>query len=240
MRAVIVCVDYADILAVTLPWNRHHFTEVMVVTASHDVETSRVADANDARILTTDAFYDNEAVFNKYLPLEYGLDALGRTGWLCIMDADIMWPKILPDFQFQFGNLYGPRRRMMEDLSKIHDINDNWDVYPLHPQEAELAGYTQIFHADDPHLGTAPWHQTNWKHAGGGDSFFQFKWPERSKIRPPFEVLHLGPAWQNWCGRTTPFVDGSVPEKAKERMAQLHQFIRGRKSGPTRFDHEKF
>ena len=30
MRAILVSVDYADILALTLPLNRHHFSDVMV------------------------------------------------------------------------------------------------------------------------------------------------------------------------------------------------------------------
>ncbi len=49
LRVVIVCVDYSDYLALTLPYNRHHFDEVLVITTSTDVITREVAKANDCR-----------------------------------------------------------------------------------------------------------------------------------------------------------------------------------------------
>ena len=49
MRAILVAVDYADLLAITLPYNRQHFYEVMVVTSLDklDDETREYAAAND-------------------------------------------------------------------------------------------------------------------------------------------------------------------------------------------------
>src|SRR5271165_5034841 len=89
------CVDYAPLLSVTLPYNRHHFQEVWVVTAQRDTATQEVALRNGARVHITDAFYRRGAFYNKWLALEEGLDAMGRSGWLCIMDADVLWPRNL-------------------------------------------------------------------------------------------------------------------------------------------------
>jgi len=282
MRAIIVSVDYSDLLSITLPYNRHHFTDVCIVTAPHDTETQRIALENSTALHITKAFYANGAVFNKWAALEEGFDAFGRHGWTANMDADVLWPKDLlfsedaiglqigiSDNPFLTnlakGQLCTPRRRMWEDWPKLPiDLVDSmdfhlkgkspfepenlvailpaesdWPQFPLHPQQQEFAGYTQIFHAEDPHLGPAPWHETNWKHAGGADSFFQQKWPDECKIRPPFEVLHLGPAGQNWCGRATPLADGTVPTESSERKAKLRNFIRGRVAGPNRFNGEK-
>jgi hypothetical protein len=187
------------------------------------------------------------------------------------MDADVLWPKVLPkDFKLEFGKLYTPLRRMHTDLTKtfihreeetyntlskngdvqshtqiksqsthIYPPENKWMEYPIHPNVGEWAGYTQIFHAEDPVLGPAPWHEIDWKHAGGADSFFQLKWPSSRKVRPGWEVLHLGEAGRNWCGRATPYIDGTYPVDSQERMKRVRGFIRGRGRGVDRYRGEK-
>lgn len=241
LRAAVVSVDFADLLDITLGYNRHHFAEVMVVTAERDVATVAIAEKHGATVFTTNAFYEAGAVFNKWKALEQGLDAYGRHGWMCLMDADILWPKYIPEFELVKGVLYTPRRRMMTDVRTPIPQEPYWAKFPMHPQQREWAGFTQIFHSDDPVLPPAPWHQTNWKHAGGADSFFQMLWPDGKKVRPPFEVLHLGDAGVNWCGRVTPFQDGSTPPEAPERIRQTVRFVRGRnRHGNDRFSGEKY
>lgn len=271
MRAIMVCVDFADILAVTLPYNRHHFEEVWIVTDFKDEKTMEVIKGTDTYYFRTDAFYRNGAKFNKWAALEEGLDAMGRRGWLCVMDADVLWPKKVgfvseTEMSLQFhglppgygddpgwracnlweGNLYTPRRRMDVEWHREAGLppEDRWALdYPLHPQQQEFAGYSQVFHADDPHLGPAPWHQTDWTHCGGADSFFQAKWPEANKVRPPFEVLHLGEAGVNWFGRATPRADGTIPEEAAERRRACMEIWGERRrrasAGQDRFGAEK-
>jgi hypothetical protein len=240
LRAIMVSVDYSDILGITLPYNRHHFSEVVIVTTPEDVKTQEVAISHGANTFLTRSFYESGALFNKWKCLEQGLDAMGRHGWFCVMDADVLWPEVIPAFPVQIGKLYTPRRRMVNDIRGflIPPEND-WHKFPIHPQQAEFAGYSQIFHADDPHLGPAPWHQTNWKHAGGADSFFQAKWSPQFKERPPFEVLHLGPAGVNWCGRASAYVDGTINPDADGRQRRVRDFIKRRHRGPTCYDHER-
>jgi hypothetical protein len=289
MRAIMVAVDYADLLAITLPYNRHHFDQVCIVTDGKSYNgVRRVVDSlpggNDQNyIFVTESFYAKGATFNKWRALEDGLDWMGREGWICIMDADVLWPRNVnlctcpchsgiagmihftacckPGEALRRGKLYSPLRRMLEDTShKFHHPispytgeatgiplhlhfppESQWDQYPIHRNVGEWAGYTQIFHADDPVLGPAPWHETDWKHAGGADSFFQAKWKKEDKVRPDFEVLHLGPAGMNWCGRATEFVGGGKPIDADRNLSVLKQFMHGRRlqTGPEKFQHEK-
>lgn len=274
MRAIMVCVDYADLLAITLPYNRHHFEDVMVVTSNGDRATQDVCARLGVRMFPTSSFYADGATFNKWRALEEGLDAYGRHGWLCIMDADVLWPKnVLIPFRGPgkreipgacIGNLYTPIRRMWEDwpqLSPLMGANfhkvggfmeeraypipleSEWSKFPIHRNLSEFAGYSQIFHTSDPVLGPAPWHEVDWKHAGGADSFFQAKWPAERKVRPPFEILHLGPAGMNWYGRATPLVDGTVPEDAGEKLAAVSKIWSGRRenraAGRDQFEGEK-
>lgn len=281
LRAITVAVDYADLLAVTLPYNRAHFSDVMVVTddrCCYDVQ--RICDPLGVKVYATQRFYEGKADFNKWSALEAGLDVFGRTGWITLLDADVLWPKsvtiaeipktttamfgmtltcrtrtrktetgwtwsVLP---FVKGCLYCPRRRMLADpLRHVRDGHfivppeETWATFPPHPNEAEFAGYSQIFSCDDPVLGSPPWHATDYTHAGTADSLFQDKWDKKNKIRPPFECLHIGCAGVNWFGRTSDYLDGTRPPDAAKKLAKLAAIWKGRrgKSGLDRFSHEK-
>lgn len=242
MRAILVSVDYADLLAITLSYNRHHFDEVMVVTTPQEQATVELARAYNAQVYTTDSFYTDGADFNKWRALEEALDVYGRHGWMCIMDADILWPKQTTLPELRVGNLYGCLRYMMTNLQQPIPPEAQWSQFGIHRNVHEWAGYTQVFHCDDPHLGSTPWHDTNWRHAGGADSFFQFKWPKPNKIRLPFKVLHLGPGGSNWCGRASPYLDGTMPSDAQARRQRVRQYINGRdrRKGPyAYYPHER-
>ena len=76
LRAILVCVDYADLLGLTMPYNRHHFSELMVVTSPQDKDTIALAPKLKAQLHVTESFYDNGADFNKWKGLEEALDAL--------------------------------------------------------------------------------------------------------------------------------------------------------------------
>lgn len=237
MNAYIVCVDYHDILAQTLPLNRHHFDRVNVVTdKKHYYATRQVTEANNASLTATDSFYAGGATFNKWVALEELFDQCGRDGWLVIIDADIVWPNIAP-LDLIPGKLYTPARYMYPEVKRIPPESE-WSLYPIHRNLGEWAGYTQIFHADDPVLGPPPWHEINWRHAGGADSFFQRKWAKANKIRPSWNCLHVGPSGMNWCGRATAYADGSVPSDSDDKVAVLRQFMAGRRT-MRNYEHER-
>lgn len=231
LRAIVVNVDYSDYFAITMPYNRHHFSEVWVVTTPEDHEAIALAEQNDCSVYLTKAFYEDGASFNKYLALERGFEAMGRHGWLVILDADVLWPQVLPETPLQVGKLYVPWRRMLKDVSGGIPPEDFWAMLPRHVNRRDFVGYSQIFHGADPHLGPAPWHETNWRHAGGGDHFFQAKWPLKSKVRPGWEVLHLGEAEANWFGRASAYVDGQQPAQSKQLLAKMRDLWNKRYRG---------
>lgn len=277
MNAIMVAVDYTDLASITIPYNRHHFDKVYVVTAwkgvnknEHDDALGKICYENRCELYYTDSFYTDGAIFNKWRALEEGLDHfhLRLPGWLCIMDADVLWPKSL-DFSIpegdgsliyrngierralSIGNLYSPLRHMWNEWPMYNGekgwqrdcpiTEEEWKLFPIHRNTAEWAGYSQIFHTSDPVLGPAPWHQVDWLHAGGADSAFQAKWAPQNKVRPPFECLHLGPAGKNWYGRATPFADGTLSKDSSKKLEMVDQIWSGRagKHGEDRFKDER-
>ncbi len=241
MKAILVSVDYGDILSLTLPHNKHHFTELMVVTSSEDKETQAIAKANDVDCFITDSFYWDGAVFNKWRALERAWDAFGRKGWQCVMDADVLWPKKVSK-RFKKGILYSPWRRVLKDIKLPLPPEEEWDKLPYHP-DTGFAGYTQIFHSSDTTLPDPPWHEINWAHAGGADTMFQNRWPKNKKVRPDWEVLHLGPPCKNWCGRTTSRVDGKRLEDTHTKSTMLRHYMQLRnfekQSQGDKYKHER-
>lgn len=223
MRAITICVDYWDYLEVCLPLNRHHFEEILIVTSPQDTRTQTLCENLKVPYFVTDAFYRRGAKFNKWLALEEGFDHFGRHGWLLIIDADIIMPNSIEWPNLNQENLYGPMRYMAP-----HSLPENqWWRMPLW-NNLEYSGFFQLFHASSSYLPAPPWHQTNWTHAGGADTFFQRMWPAEHKVRLPFQVLHIGPNGRNWCGRVTP-LDGLKPEDAASRTQAMRMYMEGRK-----------
>lgn len=252
LRAILVSVDYSDALRLSLPYNRHHFDTVTVVTSTADAPNVRpIAEDNNADVIVTDLFYSGRgAIFNKWAALEFGLDCIGRRGWLCVMDADILWPKGADLTRYlhdqSIGFLLSPFRRMYHNIpAEFDQIPDEskWNKYPVHNNVNEWAGYSQIFHASDPVLGSPPWHQIDFRTAGAADSFFQAKWPRERKVRPPWHCLHMGPCGINWCGRASPYADGTVPPDSGKKAAMVGKLWetrqRLRREGKDQFEQEK-
>jgi len=217
MKGIVVSVEYGDLLAETLP--HVPFEKVLVVTSHEDEETVKVAKRNGAEVFQTNAFYRDGAMFNKGLALEEGFDVLGRDGWIVVFDADIIMPEKMDLTGIKPSCLYSPRRRTCHNVSDWKRQED-WSQFPL-VRDQEHAGYFQLFNASDPALMAKPWYGVEWRHAGGCDSEFNQKWPIQHKHWLPFEVLHLGPDGQNWCGRATKRLDGTMPKDAHNRKMQL-------------------
>jgi len=194
MKCVIICVNYADILQQTLPYNEHHFNEILVVTAPEDELTPVIA--KDHNVLITDEFYRRNAIFNKWSALEKGLDVIGRSGPMCILDADIALPKEAT-LEATSGKLCIPIRRMAP-LGELPPEKE-WGQFPLDAFQG-WAGYCMFFHCGDPVLLKRPWFP-GWIHAGGADTEFEQRWRREHKKRTSFEVLHIGEPRTNWCGR---------------------------------------
>jgi len=218
MKAITVCVEYDDLLAITLPRNAKYFSDIVVVTTLNDFRTQRVvADVHNARCFLTELFFYDGAKFNKGLALEHGFDVLGRDGWICVFDPDTLFPSNMQLPELQIGHLYSPKRRILSDPKSWREDLD-WNTCEIY-EEREYAGYFQLFHADDLILRDKPWYGIRSPDASWCDSEFEYKWPDHLKHRTDFEVLHLGQPGMNWCRRITPRLDGGEIDNLGNRIA---------------------
>lgn len=235
IKSITVCVEFDDLLAITLPRNKRHFTHTLIVTSSADTRTQQLAARHGCECYVTDAFYERSALFNKGAAMEEGFDELGRNGWICVWDADIVMPSKMIFPKLEIDCLYTPVRCLLEDPSTFRDGLD-WDSLPIATQPGEFPGHFQLFHATavEP-----PWYGTDWTSAGGCDSDFQAKFPASKWRRPSFKVLHLGPEGmpamdtrigENWTGRVSRRIDtAKLPTQAVARKARVRQLARERR-----------
>jgi hypothetical protein len=130
LEAVVVCVNYSDFLAHTLPGNRTMFNNMVVVTSLTDQDTVKVCNKYNVRCIQTDAFYQDGAVFNKGAGINVGLEALNCTGWVLHLDADIHLPpltrQILEKIQLEPEKVYGADRLMCPDYKSWIKYLESW------------------------------------------------------------------------------------------------------------------
>lgn len=200
MRGLTVSVGqwYADLLRITLPKNMRHFQDCLIVTAPGDPAIEVARNVPNVTVSITDAFTRWGARFNKGLAIEEaGFDTMGRHGWICLHDADILLPDTLPLSRCVPSRLYGARRRIVADVGEYRsDIA--WSYWPQ-LRDNGCIGFFQLFHASAI-AHKRPWYDVTFAHAGGGDAAFIEHWRPNDRVVLPFDVLHLGPVDTNWFG----------------------------------------
>ena len=122
LEGVIVCVNYGDILAHTLPHNRHYFDDLIVVTDLWDDRTRAVCEFWDVKCITTNLFYDQGDIFNKGNGINVGLKHMSLDSWVVQLDADIFLPpqfrKIFEILELDKNCLYGCDRWMINSYDE--------------------------------------------------------------------------------------------------------------------------
>jgi hypothetical protein len=231
MNILIVCVNYDDLLAISLPTVRREFpsARTAVITTFEDEATLGIATAAGVTAYRTGAFHRGGAAFNKAAALndyvrwqrEWGL-AADPNGWTMTLDADIALPRGFGDVvraeMTDPACLYGASRLMCPDLRTWREGPPFLRV----PDPPQLPGFLHGFWA--PGL-VEPWYDATVEHAGAYDTFFQSGWPRECRRRFSVPVTHLGPLGQNWFGRRTERWDGRqlAPPPGAEALFRRHE-----------------
>lgn len=92
IEAVTICVNYADFLRWTLPFNKAQFDRIVVVTTPDDIETQNVCEFWHVETVLTESFYANGDKFNKANGINDGLKRLSLDDWVLHLDSDIWLP----------------------------------------------------------------------------------------------------------------------------------------------------
>ena len=237
IEAIVVCVNYSDFLAFTLPTNVKMFNKLVVVTDSKDFATQRLCEYYKVQCVVTDCFYEGGDKFNKGKGINEGLKYLDKDAWILHLDADIYLPpltcNILNILNLDSTCIYGLDRFM------VHSFND-WinhlslpnfiheaGIY-VHPtafdigvriSQYEIEGYIpigffQLWHKDSNQMEYPP-------NYGGADrtdmQFSKLFSQSKRKFIPDIIVYHLESNTEkmsaNWLGRKTHYFGGKNTEE---------------------------
>ena len=209
---MITCsVGCADFLRKTLPLNRVHFDNVIVVTDSKDEETKRVAQEYGATIFETDIFYANGNRFDRGTAYNDSLVATRFKDWVSFVDVDIVLPK---DFRVQLSSFglvddcfYGLDRQEVtgDEREKLYKNE------PFVSSKREASdwgfGFFQLFNMQSRFIkgkniiypGAEDIHNSDYlfrSQFGSGHSFNPdtglWKWDPIYQIELPFFCYHVG------------------------------------------------
>lgn len=217
LEAVLVCVNYSDILKITLPKNIHFFDKINVITNYNDTETIKLCEYYKVDMTITDRMYENEKDdFNKGKAINEGIKNLSKKDWLIIIDADMTFSDNLRNELEKISDInkiYGMPRYMCktyEEWEKYLVDKSIISSWPCQKRRCIGVGFFQMsnFNSDIMKQKTNDelWYSEMWGHCGRSDRFFWRSWPDnlRSKIKNAYGI-HLGDdSFQaNWRGRTT-------------------------------------
>lgn len=226
IEAVVVCKNYSDFLAHTLPENLQHIDRLVVVTHPKDRATQSLCDQYGVDCIDTEIMHDDNDAFNKGRCINLGLSHLRHEDWLLHLDADVVLPH-------RFREMF---RKTKPDQSMIYGADrlnvgsyENWmankhQTVPQH-QWRYLVQPTKEFNLGARLLhneyGYCPigyfqmWHSSTRRRypsisgtAEHSDVLFAIQWPREKRILlPELFVYHLeseNPGMgANWKGRKT-------------------------------------
>lgn len=231
IEAVIVCVDYSDFLAHTLPHNKTYFDKLVVVTSLKDESTKRLCEHLNVECIQTDVFYEGGDKFNKGKGINAGLEVLSKKEWVVHLDADIWLPpltrSILEKVVLDPFSIYGIDRMMCPTFEAWNNyitnpkpIHEGWiyvhpTAFPMGVRIAEYKsegwepiGYFQMWYPKITLKFTYPEHHGE---ADRTDVLFCKQWPRVRRILiPEIIAIHLdsediaiSDMGKNWRGRVS-------------------------------------
>jgi len=242
LEGVIVCVNYSDFLAQTLPHNKSIFNHLVVVTTHEDKLTQNLCEYHNVECLKTDEFTKNGDPFNKAKGINVGLRYLSNRDWVIHLDADIYLPPltrgILERITLEKNKLYGIDRMMCPNFEEWNEFISNprpthtgWvyihpTVFPMGVRIGEYMsrgyepiGFFQMWHPSTSKIFLYPEEHGS---ADRTDVLFAKKWdrvnraliPEIIGIHLDSENSTIDEMGKNWNGRKTKYF-GYQPKPEK-------------------------
>jgi glycosyltransferase involved in cell wall biosynthesis len=230
LEGVVVCVNYSDFLAHTLPSIYTQFDKLVVVTDLKDVDTKELCSAYGVECVQTDCFYGSKDPFNKGKGINAGLERLDKDGWVIQLDSDIYFPpctrSILNVRHLDHEKIYGVDRLMCPSydswvnyLRKPNPLHSktvfvNLNAFPVGTRLSEFhnpkggyepIGFFQLWHPQGS--GVFDYPQCHGA-ADKTDVLHCKRWTrDKRELMADVVVIHLasGRGWGlNWNGRKSP------------------------------------
>lgn len=240
IAAIIICLNYSDYLALTLPHVVNAVDEVVVVTDEEDSRTKSICESIGVKCLISKNIHADKAIFAKGRAINDALDSIENKDWILVLDADVVlnndFKQKIKSLTLNPGALYYTRRWGPKQVSDIKPIMDDinagtswshllvkWEdksptgiIRDGNSMEIQPFGYFQLFNARASALkGRTKIYSEVSDTAQWDDAFFGMRvYPTDHVILlpvPDFDVIHLPHRNKvNWTGRKTEDINGDA------------------------------
>ena len=234
LKAITVCVDYADYFEHAVIANKDLFDEWFIVTSSKDTDTMKLCDKYDLTCIVTDKFYKDGARFNKFAGINIALRATSETDWCLFLDADIVLHKetrrVLENSELSEDIIYGMDRLncrgydiyedykqgdgILHDSWLLHDADLNMGsrlvhLYGHEGDNGQFGGWQPVGFFQLAHRSSFDNYPETSGSADHCDIEFARKWKRSKRVLiPELFAIHLESGKQqhgiNWGGRKSP------------------------------------
>lgn len=217
IEAVTVCVDFSDLLAVTLEMNRGQFDRHIIVTTEDDLETQEVARKYRCWVKLLDRRFLGKK-FNKGRAINAGLREANLGAWLCHVDADVVLPVGLRDRLEKWlvladivdvrqrETIVGMARWMVQGREQWEEFKRTWDTSKLELEPPRVdykhipVGFWQLWHSQAKQV-----YPNTFDVANSSDLVFGKQFRHKRQI--PERCFHLAsgkyPKGVDWAGRVS-------------------------------------
>lgn len=209
LSCIIASVNYSDYLAVTLPINKVHFDDFLVITTIEDTKTQEVCRQNEVDFIVTDKFTENGASFDRGGAVSHGFTALKYRDFVLHLDGDIILPhnfrELLESEQLDKEYFYGAERIFIPTLEEFKVYNKGeLDLSKMFSPPGSGFGFFQLFNLNsniakkeklaDLYPSGKSCRETDWMFRNKWGSFDNGDWdkPNNYLKKLPFKVIHLG------------------------------------------------
>ena len=206
LEGLTICVNFHDYLVRTLPKNKKHFDNFIVVTTPEDHRTQKICALQNVPVKLS---FRKGPKFNKGALINDGLSVMGKTSWIIHVDADVLLPETLRSelekCHLDQDTFYGARLLIAtnpQDLSKTELI---------HSYRCIGIGAFQLWHAQSKYLkNQKTWYSEKYDHAGRSDRKFYRLWNKQEPTElEGIHPIHLGELrlekfgghGEDWSGR---------------------------------------
>lgn len=198
--AILVSVNYGDILKKVINYNLKIVDELIIITTPSDTTTINLAKKYKITYLLSESCYENDAPFNKAKMINIGLKYIYfnyPNDVYLIIDADIILNKNIRNYISIVNNdeIYGANRYIIENIN-TNITKINLDKYQL---ENTLGihncciGFTQLFI-------DKKYYDEIYETAAECDMVFAFSFNKNLLMNDCYSI-HLGKIEKNWKGR---------------------------------------
>ena len=196
---IITSVDYNDFLILSLENNTKYFENITVVTSNDDIICQNICKSYGVKCITTDAFYEDDFVFNKGRAINIGIESIVNPEFILLLDADIIVTNKIELSNLELDTLYTSDRWICYN----HFQYERWrkgetPVNNLPKYERDNGyGFFQLFNFNNSL--DVKWYPSELENSSHPDLKFSSYFPKKQTI--DVDIIHLGDVKKNWDGR---------------------------------------